>query len=210
MLPIVNECGGKIPETTILLNQSDNDIYPDGSDIHISYGELSSTPPYIYQLGGDYLVPAAHQDNPIINLTLDALRGIYQGNISTINNVVEICAECVSDEGGDIDLEETFYVWGYPGESFLNEVFQSAFQMDVLSPSLSIAPNPSLLQGALSLEARAIGILPQKAISGQLKSIPLIDMSNDLARLQILASNHTEPDPALTALLVCLQEHIIE
>ena len=210
MLPIINECGEKISETTILLNQSDNDIYPDGSDIHISYGELSSTPPHIYQLGDDYLVLAARQDNPIISLTLYALRGIYQGNISTINELAEICVECVIDEGEDITLEETFHVWGYPEESFLNEASQSAFQMDILSPNLSIAPNPSFLQGALSLEARAFGILPQKAISDQLKSIPLIDMSNYLASIQILASSHAEPDAPLTALLVCLQEEIIE
>jgi len=210
MLPIINECGGKIPEKTLLLNQSDNDIYPAGSDIHISYGELSSTPPYIYQLGNDYLVPAAHQDNPIINLTLEALRGIYQGNISTINKLAEKCAECIIEEGEDITPEESFHVWGYPEESFLNEAFQSAFQMDVLSPSLSIAPNPSLLQQALSLEARAVGILPQKAISVQLKSIPLIDLSDNLASIQILASSHAEPDAVLTALLVCLQEEIIE
>ena len=63
---------------------------------------------------------------------------------------------------------------------------------------------------ALSLEARAIGILPQKAISDQLKSIPLIDISNDQASIQILATSHAEPDPSLTALLVCLQEEIIE
>ncbi len=210
ILPIINECGEKIPETTILLNQSDNDIYPAGSDTHISYGELSSTPPYIYHLGDDYLVPAAHQDNPIINLTLDALRGIYQGNISTINKLTEECTECATNEGGDIDLEETFHVWGYPEESLLREAFQSALQLDVIFPSLSIAPNPSLLQQALSLEARAVGILPQKAISVQLKSIPLIDMSNNLASIQILASSHNEPDAALTALLVCLQEGIIK
>ena len=210
MLPIINECGEKIPETTILLNQSDNDIFSASSDIHISYGELSSTPPYVYQLGEDYLVPTAHQDNPIINLTLNALRDMYQGNISTIMKLTEECAECVIETGGDITLEESFYVWGYPEESFLNEAFQSMVQMDVLSPSLSIAPNPSLLQQALSLEARAVGILPQRAISDQLKSIPLIDMSNDQASIQILAASHAEPDTALTALLVCLQEEIIE
>jgi len=210
MLPIINECGGKIPDTTILLNQSDIDIYSASSDIHISYGELSSTPPYIYQLGDDYLVPAAHQDNPIINLTLDALRGMYRGDISTINKLAEECVKCVIEEGEDITLEGSFHIWGYPEESFLNEAFQSAFQMDVLSPSLFIAPNPSLLQQALSLEARAVGILPQKAIRDQLKSIPLIDMSNAQASVQILAASHAEPDTALTALLVCLQEEIIK
>ena len=210
MLPIINECGERIPETTILLNQSDDDIYSASSDIHISYGELSSTPPYIYQLGNDYLVPAAHQDNPIINMTLDALRGIYQGNISTSKKLAEECTECIIEEGGDNTLKESFHIWGYPKESFLNKAFQSAFQMDVLSSSLSIAPNPSLLQQVLSLEARSIGILPQKAISDQLKSIPLIDISNDQASIQILATSHAEPDPSLTALLVCLQEEIIE
>ena len=210
MLPTINECGEKIPETTILLNQSDNDIFSASSDIHISYGELSSPPPHIYQLGEDYLVPAAHQDNPIINLTLKALRGMYQGNISTIMKLTEECAECIIEAGGDITLEESFNIWGYPEESFLNEAFQSMVQMDILSPSLSIAPNPSLLQQALSLETRAVGILPQRAIRDQLKSIPLIDMSNDQASIQILAASHAEPDTALTALLVCLQEEIIE
>ena len=209
MLPIINECGERIPETTILLNQSDSDIYSATSDIHISYGELSSPPPYIYQLGDDYLVPAAHQDSPIINLTLDALRGMYQGNISTINKLAEECNECVIEEREDITLEGSFHIWVYPKESFLLKAFQSALQIDVLSPNLSIAPNPSLLQQALSLEARAVGILPQKAISDRLKSIPIIDMSNDQASVQILAASYTEPDSALTALLLCLQEEII-
>jgi undecaprenyl-diphosphatase len=210
MLPIINECGEKIPETTILFNQSDYDIYPASSDIHISYGELSSTPPYIYILGGDYLVPAAHKDNPITNLTLDVLRGLYQGELTTIIELAEECTECVVNEEGDITLEETFHIWGYPEESYLNKAIQSAFQMDALSPNLSIAPNPSLLQQALSLEDGAIGILPQKAIGDQLKSLPLIDMSDDKASIQILASSHAEPDAPLTALLVCLQEEIIE
>ena len=210
MLPIINECGGKIPDTTILLNQSEIDISSASRDIHISYGELSSNSPYIYQLGDDYLVPAAHQDNPIINLTLDALRGIYQGKISTIKKLTEECAECVIKGEGDITPEESIQVWGYPEESFLYKAFQSAVQMDILSPNLSIAPNPYLLQQVLSLEAWAVGILPQEAISDQLKSIPVIDMPIDQASIQILAVSHKEPDTVLTALLVCLQEEIIE
>lgn len=167
-------------------------------------------PRHIYQLGDDYLVLAANQDSPIINLTLDALRGMYQGNISTINKLAEECNECVIEEREDIILEGSFHIWVYPEESFLHKAFQSALQIDVLSPNLSIAPNPSLLQQALSLEARAVGILPQKAISDRLKSIPIIDMSNDQASVQILAASYAEPDSALTALLLCLQEEIIK
>jgi undecaprenyl-diphosphatase len=210
MLPFIDECGEKISGTTILFNQSDHDIYPASSDIHISYGELSSHPQYIYQLGDDYLVPAAHKDNPIVNLTLGALRGLYRGDIPTIYKLAEECAECVIGEGEDIALEETVYIWDYPEESFLNEAFQSAFQMDVLSPNLFIAPNPSLLQQALSLEPMAVGILPKKGIGDQLKPIPLSNIPNDQASLQILASSHAEPDAALAVLLVCLQEKIIE
>ena len=35
-------------------------------------------------------------------------------------------------------------------------------------------------------------------------------MSNAQASVQILAASHAEPDTALTALLVCLQEEIIK
>ncbi len=208
--PIINECSEKIPDTTILLNQSDKEIYPSGSDIYISYGELSSTSPYIYQLGNDYLVPAAHKENPIINLTLSTMRGLYQGDISTVNDLAENCAECVIIEEIDIALDEKFHIWSYPEESFLKSAFRSAFQIDVLSPSLSIAPNPSLLKQALSLEEKAVGILPRKAIGDHLKPIPLIDLINDQASIQILAESHAEPDAALSALLVCIQEKIID
>lgn len=210
IIPTINECNEKTPETTILLNQSDNDIYPSGSDIYISYGGLSSTQPYIYQLGDDFLVPAANKDNPILNLTLSTLRGLYQGNITTNNELAEECAECIIAEGNDISIGETFHIWGYPEESYLNQAIQSAFQIDVLSPNLSIAPNPSLLQQALSLEDRSVGILPQKAIGDQLKTIPLVDITNDQAMIPILASSNAEPDGALIGLLVCLQKEIYE
>ena len=210
IIPIINECSEKIPGTTILLNQSDKDIYPSGSDIYISYGELSLATPYIYQLGNDHLIPAVNKESPIINLTINALQGLYQGDISTVNDLTEECAECVIDEGIDVAPNERFHVWGYPEESFLKQAFQSAFQMDVLSPSLSIAPNPSLLKQALSLEEKAVGILPQKAIGDHLKPIPLIDLINDQASIQILASSHAEPDAALSSLLVCIQEKIID
>jgi len=210
IIPLINECSEKIPGTTILLNQSDTNIYPSGSDIYISYGELSSSSPYIYQLGNDYLVPAAHKENLLINLTLSTLQGLYQGDITTFNDLAEECAECVINEGIDIALDEKFHVWSYPEESFLKQAFQSAFQMDVLSPNLSIAPNPSLLKQALSLEEKAVGILPQKAIGDHLKPIPLIDLINDQASIQILASSHAEPDAALSALLVCIQENNID
>ncbi len=210
MLPIINECGEIIPDTTILFNQSDNDIYPANSDIYLSNSELSSTPPYIYQLGNDYLVLAAHKDNPIITLTFDALRGLYQGDITTINELAEECADCIIDEGEDINFNETFQIWGYSEESYLYKAIQSAFQMDIFFPNLSIAPNPSLLQQALSLEAGAVGILPQKAIEDRLKSISLIDMPNNQALIPVLAASFAEPDTALTALLVCLQEEINE
>jgi len=208
--PIINECSEKIPFTTILLNQSDKDTYPSGSDIYISYGELSLASPYLYQLGNDYLVPTAHKENPIINLTLNTLQGIYKGHISTVNDLAENCAECVINEEIDIALDEKFHVWGYPEESFLKQAFRSAFKMDVLSPNLSIAPNPSLLKQALSLEEKAIGILPRKAIGDHLKPIPLIDLINDQASIQILAESHAEPDAALSALLVCIQKKIID
>jgi len=35
-------------------------------------------------------------------------------------------------------------------------------------------------------------------------------MSNDQASVQILAASYAEPDSALTALLLCLQEEIIK
>lgn len=210
IIPIINECSEKIPGTTILLNQSDKDIYPSGSDIYISYGELSSASPNIYQLGDDHLIPAVHKESPIINLTINALQELYQGDISTVNDLIEECAECVIDEGIDIALDERFHVWGYPEESFLKQAFRSAFQMGVLSPNLSIAPNPSLLKQALSLEEKAIGILPRKAIGDHLKTIPLIDLINDQASFQILAESHAEPDAALSALLVCIQKRIID
>ena len=146
----------------------------------------------------------------LINLTLSTLQGLYQGDITTINDLAEECAECVINEGIDIALDEKFHVWSYPEESFLKRAFQSAFQMDVLSPNLSIAPNPSLLKQALSLEEKAVGILPQKAIGDHLKPLPLIDLINDQASIQILAASHAEPDAALFALLVCIQEKIID
>jgi len=208
IIPIINECSEKTPGTTILLNQSDKDIYPSVSDIHISYGELSSTSPYIYQLGNDYLALAAHKESPITNLTINALQGLYQGYISTVNDLAENCAECVINEEINVALDERFHVWGYPEESFLNQAFRSAFYMDVLSPNLSIAPNPSLLNQALSLEEKAVGILPKKAIGNHLKLIPLIDLNNDQTSIQIFAESHVEPDTALSALLVCIQKTI--
>ncbi|MCD6576591.1 MAG: undecaprenyl-diphosphatase UppP [Anaerolineaceae bacterium] len=210
MLPIINECSKKTPGTTLLYNQSDNDVFPSGSDVHISYDELSSTTLKIYQLGNDHLVPAAPKDSPIINLTPDALRGLYQGNITTINDLADECAECLLNEKEDTAPEETFHVWGYSEESYLNKTFQSAFQVDFLTPNLSIAPNPSLMQQALSLETNAVGILPNKAIGDQLKSIPLIDAPDIQKSIPILASSQTEPDTAMTALLICVQENINE
>jgi len=210
MIPVINECSEKMPGTTILLNQSDNNSHPSDSDLFLSYDELSSDLPYIYQLGEDYLVPAAHKDNPITNLTLDTLRELYQGGISTVTELSKECAECVTDKGLDNSLEENFHIWVYPEESFLMEAFRSIFQIDVLSPNLSVAPNPFLLKQALSLEEKAVGILPKKALGDQLKSIPLVNITNDQASIQILASSHAEPDATLSALLLCIQEEIID
>ena len=209
MLPIINRCSEKISDATFLVNRS-NDVEFTSRDIHIYYGDLSSIPPYTYQLGNDFLVTAALQDNPINNLTFRTLQEIYQGNISTLKELAEACNECDINNRGNITKEEHLNLWIYPQGSFMNKVIRSTFHVNDLSPNLSVAPNPLLLMQTLSLDVRAVGFLPQKAISDPLKTISLMDLSSEKSIIPILASSYIEPDRVISSLIVCLQEGIVE
>ncbi|MDO9546288.1 MAG: undecaprenyl-diphosphatase UppP [Pelolinea sp.] len=210
MIPTINDCSEIFSEAAFVLDQADDPTSLAKSDIHFSYDEFDSYPEFSYQLGLDALIIGVNQISPITNLTLDNLRNIYQGKVTTAAGLEEVCEVCSI---GDISNEmaiEPIRLWGYSNASFLEKSIQNIFQIPFFSPGMFIAPNPSLMEQAVLLEGTAIGIFPKNAISDQLRVVPLIDLPTEQTELTIFASSQTEPDPFLKGFLECIQENFIE
>lgn len=210
IVPTINACSEKFSDAPIFLDQLDETSSLTKSDIHFSYDELNSHPNFTYQVGIDSLIIGVNQDNLIFHLTMDDVQHIFQGEIISTSDLQEKCESCISDANTGMISNESFRIWGYPENSFLDKSIQFTFQIQYFSPDMLVAPNPYLMEQAVNLEGNAIGIFPKKAISDQLRVIPLVDLPNEQTHLTILASSQTKPDPFIEGFIECVQERLVE
>ena len=203
IIPHINTCTSDFSPSTFILERSESFQLETVNGIYLSYSEPQNPEFFAYEIGSDLLMPAAHENNPIDQLTLAAMESVYTGSISYYTMLIKICPDCLS--GQDQNSEQSLQIWGYPEDHPFNQLLHNTLETNHLSPGLLIAPTPELLKQALSLENSAVGLLSQKDITEPLKPILIADLAEGGFPLSIFAVSQSEPDNTLVKFLGCLQ-----
>ncbi len=147
------------------------------ADLTIRLGEPNLWPASVYQIGSEDILVLASPQNPLPDLTLEEARALFAGQSAP-----------------------SVQVWVYAE----GEDIQRVFEQDVMAgrPVTSLARlavGPQHMVEALSQNFDAVGFLPRRWATGNLRALFV------LPNIPVLALVENEPQGALRALLACLQ-----
>lgn len=165
---------------------------PYAADLIVRLGEPPVLDRPAFLLGEETIRVVVHPQNPVTRLTADQLRDLFAGRIANWSAL----------GGPDLAVQ----VWVFePGED-IQQVFGQAALAGVPVTSLArMASSPEAMLQAVAQDPAAVGLLPQRSLTG---SVRALDLSPDLTTaltVPVLVIALQPPDAALSSWLVCAQ-----
>lgn len=196
------ECARQYPDIAIYLLESTEPFTPDGqTSLFLATGskpeELSDWQATL--LAETDLVLITHPQNPVVELSPQALHAIWTGDSTNWE-----------DFGG---TDSPTQVWTYSPGNALRTTFDAAILPGERTSSQAwLAPDPGAMLEAVSADPAAIGYLPASwldtppsELAANLQLLTLPEEISSSLHLPVLALTETEPEGALRTLLLCYQ-----
>ena len=161
-----------------------------------------------YKISSDSIVLSTSISNPIEKLSVNTLKDIFTGTITTFSDLIDTCDDCTLSKYDEKMQAESIRIWIYPKELPIQTAIQTAFHFIAPSAKTMIAPNPSLMMQALTIDKNSIGFLPSKFTDEQIKTIEIIDGKINSAEIPIIAYSNSSVDNILTGFLLCIQSKL--
>ncbi len=161
-------------------------------------------PASLVQVGAEDIVLLVNAGNPVEKLSQAQLGDLFAGKITRW----EALAPAPKGFTGEVQ------VWTYPASEELRRVFESALFHDGNSQAQPmLAPDPQAMLEAIASSEMAIGYAPMswlKTLSPDLeknlKQVQLEPALSQALHAPVLAASAAEPQGAVRALLVCLEQ----
>lgn len=163
------DCAEAVP---VVLN-----ISADAPDIALRVGEPDGPVSHAYQIDTEEILVAAHRDSPLQNPTLGQIRDLFAGR-------------------GDPSVQ----VWVYAsGEDIARAFDQLVMQGRSVTSFARLAVSPQHMSKVLNADANAVGILPRRWVTGDVREI------FSAGDVPVLALTKSEPQGVIHQLISCLQ-----
>ncbi len=170
---------------------------PSGADFALRLGVPAASPGFLAQVGQDEIVVIVPPDNPVQDLSLADLQGIFSGKIKSWDALA----------GGQGQSGGAIQVWAYPPGDDLRAAFDVAVLGNAgLTPLAYPAPDPAAMLQAVASNPGAIGYVLKSELDASVRSLPLSDVDLSAFEQPVLAISQAEPQGVARALLVCMQE----
>lgn len=158
-------------DLSIVIKMETND-----PDIYLRLGALQTVTSPAYQIGEEEIWVAANPALQVESLSREEARGLFtQGNPAV-------------------------QIWVYSaGEDLQREFERLALSDSRVVSSASIAASVGQMSATLSSETNAVGILPKRALAGNVRGI------FSAGKVPVLAVLRQEPQGAAAGLIACLQ-----
>jgi hypothetical protein len=160
-------------EQSVILN-----FTADAPQITLRLGSLDGWAGPVFQVGTDEIVVAANLKSPLGTLTLEQAQMLFagQGNPST-------------------------QVWGYASAEEPQRLFEQAVMNGRSVTSFArLAVSPLSMVEALSADPNAVGVLPRRWMTDQLRELFVA------ATVPVLALTSSEPEGVVRGLIACMQK----
>lgn len=193
--PAIRACANTIPELRLLVEEypASNLEVDNGISIRLGIPNLQ-TPYFAAQIGKEQILIVVHPDNPLLELTSDALRQIFTGQVTTWDKFVA-------------SYPEPIQVWSYPTHDELHQIFTTAL-WHTNPPSILayLAPDPAAMLEAISDNPGAVGYLPSSWLESSSLSLVSIEAQlQEALRQPVLLLSAQEPQGLARNLISCLQ-----
>ena len=148
----------------------------DSPDLSLRLGLLDGWAGPVFQVGTDEIVVAANLQSLLPSLTLEQVQTIFAGQNPSVQ------------------------VWGYASAEDTQRIFESAI-MDGRSVTsfARLAVSPMHMVEALTADPNAVGILPRRWMTSQLRELFAA------ASVPVLALTPSEPEGVIRDLIACMQ-----
>lgn len=161
--------------TSIVLSRTAD---PASADLLLRIGEPQFPASFLYQIGEEEILIAAHPQSPLRDLTLEEAQNLFAGF-------------------GDASVQ----VWVYASDEDVFRVFdQVVMQGRSVSPSAKVAVDVEQMSAVLAAEPNAVGILPRRWVTGNVREV------FSVGHVPVLAIAQSEPQGAVAQLIACLQQ----
>jgi hypothetical protein len=178
----VYACAG---ETPVVAEQRAASFFDPSADLAIRLGEPEQLAAPAYAIGVEEIVVVVHPQNPARKFDLAAARGLFGGRIRNWSEL----------GGADLPVQAWIYA---PGED-IQQVFAASVMQGAATASLArLAASPDEMAQAIAADAGAVGFLPRRWLTGNVREVYTI------AAVSVLAITPVEPDGAVKELLACV------
>ncbi len=196
--PYFQECVIEQENLALAVIQSPSAALDPGQEgVALRWGLSAAPDAQAYELGQEDLVLITHPQNPIREINLNDLRDVYSGALSHWPG---------SPEGGAIQP------WIYPSSEDTQEIFVDAL-LQGIPPAQSVvytAPDPLAMIEAVGENPAALGFLPRRWLSAQVKEIAVPGLEPGSLRRPVIALTAPELDASTKGWLGCLQGKLVE
>jgi hypothetical protein len=168
-----------------------------GNGLALRWGSDSAPAAYAAVIGYDDLVMIVHPANPLNKLDLAALQAMYSGT---------------RKQWSETSAGDAVKPWSYPAGEDIQSIFYSVL-LKGTQPARStafIAPDPQAMLEAVSTDPGAIGFIPRRWLSSQVKEISIDGIDRSSLRQPILALTQSEPEGQKKQWLLCLQAGLVK
>lgn len=199
--PILNTCAQAEDNVGLIeagLPSADADNRP--FDFRFLTGDTLSSNNLLFNLGSEHLAVIVHPDNPLTELTWQALVDIQAGVITNWQD---------TSNGQSDSFSEPVIVFQYPANSGIQMVMDSLVAVNQRTNySALLAPGPYELMTGIKMEVGGIGILPERLVDESVKQLVISGIEKQDFALPILVETKTEPEGSALNFLLCVQNKI--
>jgi ABC-type phosphate transport system substrate-binding protein len=165
------------------------------ADITVSWNGQISNDAQAFEIGRDRLAIIVNPSNQLTNISTEQLAAIYQGEITTWNQL---------EEGLPA---ETIHFWTTSNEDNTRQLFEKEL-VGILKVdgTASLAPHAEQMRTAISQDPLSIGFLPARWVDGTIREVALIDGTS--VEKPIVAQTVGQPDQDEQIFLGCLTNRL--
>jgi hypothetical protein len=196
--PIFKTCVETQENSALIIDElSTPSLIGAGDHPALRWGADPSSTGFAAVIGQETLVVVVHPRNPLGQISQANLQAIYAGTLKKW------------PKSGPGAAPQP---WIYPAGEDIQSIFVNTI-LNGAQPArsgTSIAPDPQAVLDAVAANQGAVGFLPRRWLSSQVKEITVAGIPPTNLRQPILALTKSEPKSKIKEWLLCLQDRLVE
>jgi len=208
MIPIINDCNQKTNNHSLVYSQQiDASNYQ--QVISIQTNKTDGSEKKYFLVYEETISVVVNRSNPVLQLEAKQLGDIFSGRQSSWQQIITECPGCIITSDKSSLPQNPIQPWVYPPGSMSQRMINDQFlNGEMISASSNIAPDEKAVIEGLSINSSAVGFLPNRWLNDQVKTIPIIGITENQTQSPILVCVNNGEVKIFEPLIGCLQKQL--